>query len=424
MDFLGCRLNEAEQASWHRQFSHRGHTVVTKPQDAHVIAINTCAVTAEAGRKSRRVLRRLSKQNPQAKLVATGCYATLEPDKLIGDVGVDLVVPNGKKDKMVGQILKSYNDGEMPQLSTVPSAQPAFAQTRTRAFVKVQDGCRNRCSFCIVTVARGAEKSRSIAEVIDEVKHLSNLGYNEIVITGVHLGGYGSDIDTSLDRLLIALLEKTDVPRIRLGSIEPWNFSTDFFSLFSSTERLCPHLHLPLQSGSNTILKRMIRRCTVQGYQQIVELALAANPSFHISTDIIVGFPGETEKEFAQTLDTIDKIPFGDMHLFRYSPRKGTAATRLRNHVSGDVKRQRNKILHKIAAKKKADFQRSLSGQTRFVLWERDAERQPDGRLLWRGYTDNYIKVYTISERPLFNQILKTKLVFMDSERGLFAELQ
>lgn len=422
MDFLGCRLNEAEQASWHRQFSHRGHTVVNRPEDAQVMALNTCAVTAEAGRKSRRALRRLSKVNPQAKLVATGCYATLEPQKLIGDVGVDLIVPNGDKDQMVGQILTAYDDGDMPQLSTVPSAQPAFAQTRTRAFVKVQDGCRNRCSFCIVTVARGAERSRKIADVVAEVNHLVDLGYKEVVITGVHLGGYGSDINTSLDRLLSALLEKTTVPRIRLGSIEPWNFSHDFFSLFSSP-RFCPHLHLPLQSGSDTILKRMIRRCTVQGYREIVDSALAADPSFHISTDIIVGFPGETEKEFAETLNTIDQIPFGDMHLFRYSPRQGTAATRLPNHVSTDVKRHRNKILHEVAAKKKKDFQHRLVGEVTSVLWERDAERLEDGSLLWRGYTDNYIKVHTISDVSLFNQITQAKLVSWNSEHGLFAEV-
>ena len=423
LDFLGCRLNEAEQASWSRQFSSLGHSVVSQPEDADVMALNTCAVTSEAAKKSRRALRSLHRRNPTAKLVATGCYATLSPERIKEQLGVDLIVPNTKKDSMAKQIVEHWGS-DMPMQAQHPDATASFAQARTRAFVKVQDGCRNRCSFCIVTVARGTERSRTIPQVLEEVKHLEQMGYQEVVITGVHLGGYGSDTGENLRTLIEALLEHTKVPRIRLGSLEPWDFPDNFYPLWDNP-RLCPHLHLPLQSGSNRILKRMIRRCTVEDYQKLVDGARKQNPYFHISSDIIVGFPGETAEEFQETVETIEKIGFGDLHLFRYSPREGTAALRLPNHVPKEIARERMTKLRQVAQSAKHRFLHSLIDQKAEILWERTAETIDDNILLWKGYTRNYVRVHTRTNRnhPLFNQITTGTLSSLEEDSILVTEL-
>jgi threonylcarbamoyladenosine tRNA methylthiotransferase MtaB len=410
LDFLGCRLNEAEMASWSRQFISMGHSVVAHPEDADVITINTCAVTSEASKKSRKALRTLHRKNPTAKLVATGCYATLSPDKISEKIGVDLVVSNTEKSNLVRKIHEIVGT-EMPVMAQAPTAQPSFAQARTRAFIKVQDGCRNRCSFCIVTIARGEERSRKIEEIIEEINHLSDIGYQEIVITGVHLGGYGSDIGENLRTLVEAILERTTIPRVRIGSLEPWDFPDNFYQLWDNP-RLCPHLHLPLQSGSNRVLKRMIRRCNVEDYTQLVLNARKQNPLFHISSDIIVGFPGETEEEFEQTLEAIQQIKFGDLHLFGYSPRSGTAAMRLPKHIPKAIIKERLRQIKQVAKDLKQKFNQSLIGTVDEILWERNVENQTDGTKLWRGYTRNYVRVHTVTDdnMSLFNQITNGKL--------------
>jgi threonylcarbamoyladenosine tRNA methylthiotransferase MtaB len=424
LEFLGCRLNEAEQASWRRQFNHFGHAVVSEPEDADVMALNTCAVTAEASKKSRRVLRMLHRRNPSAKLVATGCYATLSPEKLTDQLGVDMVIPNLEKSKMVEKIQQAWGN-EMPVSAEQPDSQPSFAMSRTRAFIKVQDGCRNRCSYCIVTIARGDERSRRINEIIEEIHHLETLGYQEVVITGVHLGGYGTDIGENLRTMIEAILEKTSIPRIRIGSLEPWDFPDNFYQLWNNN-RLCPHLHLPLQSGSNSVLRRMIRRCSVEEYKILVEEARQQNPHFHISSDFIIGFPGETETEFHQTIETIKDIGFGDLHLFRYSAREGTAAMRLPGHVSKEVIKQRLNSVQTIASDMKSKFQHSLLGNTDSILWERTAEPLNNDQMLWKGYTRNYLRVHTVTDRKisLFNQITTGTLSAMEGESILVRNLK
>ena len=429
LEFLGCRLNEAELSTWKRQFlaynDNRNSTVqiVQNPEDADIMTLNTCAVTGEASKKSRRRIRYLQKSNPQAKTVVTGCYATLEPQKLSENLVVDLVVSNKEKNKLPKKVMEKWgSDDAMPYSATLPEAQPALAQSRTRAFIKVQDGCRNKCSFCIVTKARGEERSRPIREIIEEINYLHEIGYQEVVLTGVHLGGYGSDLHSSLFELVQTVLENTSIPRIRLGSLEPWDLEEHFFTLWENN-RLCTHLHLPLQSGSNTVLKRMIRRCTVENYKKLVEQAKQISPLFHISTDLIIGFPGETEVEFENTLETIREIPFGDMHLFTYSPREGTSAMRMRNHVPKDIKRRRHKQIKKMANQKYHDFLRLFDNQVQDVLWERDAELiaissenpQIESNLfLWKGYTKSYVKVQSQSKKILFNQITPTKFTCME----------
>lgn len=408
-DFLGCRLNEAEIAFWKRQLTQHGHHWAHHPEDADIIVLNTCAVTGEASKKSRQKIRRLSKQNPRAGMVVTGCYATLEPEKIASSLEVNLVVPNKGKDELIQKISNHFQIPLSNPLSIEPDAQPAFSQTKTRAFIKVQDGCQNRCSFCIVSKARGEERSVSVDDICTEIHHLQELGYQEVILTGVHLGGYGRDIGSSLATLIQTILDKTTIPRIRIGSLEPWELEDEFFALFHHP-RLCPHLHLPLQSGSNTVLKRMIRKYTVDEYKTLVAKARAINHHMHISTDLIVGFPGESDEEFAETLQTIQEIQFGDIHIFRYSPREGTAAARLPKRVSKEIMHDRFAQVLAIKNYCQEAFHQSLIGQIRSVLWERDAEKLEENGWLWQGYTDNYVRIKTTSRESLFNQLSNVQI--------------
>ncbi len=423
LEFLGCRLNEAEQASWQRQFHSMGHRVVQTPDDAHIMAVNTCAVTNEASRKSKKRLRDLHKSNPAAKLVATGCFATLAKDTIQQQLHVDMVVPNADKASMAKTIVDTWG-GDMPQIAETKDAQPAFAQTRTRAFVKVQDGCHNRCSFCIVSTARGAERSIPILDVVNNIRSLHGDGYQEVVLAGVHLGGYGSDTGENLRSLIEAILQDTDVPRIRIGSLEPWDFPTGFIDLWQNP-RMCPHLHLPLQSGSNTVLRRMIRRCSVESYEGLVAAARAHDPLFNITSDLIVGFPGETEQEFAETMATVERIGFGDMHLFSYSDRNGTPASRMSKKLPKTEIRQRIQQIKPVVAKARQQFLEAQLGRTDEVLWERDAKHlqtaDTEPQLLWRGYTKNYLRVETKTtpSTALFNQITPVTIESCSDENSL-----
>ena len=269
---LGCRLNEAELETWARQFRQLGHGITTDPDNADLLVINTCAVTEEAVRKSRRLIKRAQKSNPQAKLVVSGCYASLNPGEINTLPGVDLLVDNRQKDRLPVLVSEQLCTETMPAIATEPGENLLFSRGRQRAFIKVQDGCRYRCTFCIVTRARGEERSRSIDEIIEEINELHDEGIREAVITGVHLGGYGSDLDVNLYDLVKAILEQTSIPRLRLGSLEPWDIPENFWELFQN-QRLLPHLHLPLQSGTNRVLRRMARRCKTEDFSALVTRA-------------------------------------------------------------------------------------------------------------------------------------------------------
>ena len=411
---LGCRLNEAEIESWARRFQAAGHEVVRTPQQAHVLVLNSCAVTSEAARKSRQFVNRLHRQNPAAKLVVTGCYAELEPERVAALTGVDLVSGNADKDRLPELIETELDLHAMPDLATAPDSIHIYREARTRAFIKVQYGCRNRCTFCIVTIARGAERSRGLSEVVGEINALHAVGYQEAVLTGVHLGGYGSDLGTDLYALVTAILRHTDIPRLRLSSLEPWDLPPHFFDLWADS-RLMPHLHLPLQSGSDSVLRRMARRYTTAEYASLARSARAAIPDLSLTTDLLVGFPGESEAEWATTVAFVQEMSFAHTHIFSYSPRPGTAAVRMNGDVHGAIKRARSKQMHAIAARMKAAHLAHFVGDTRPVLWE-GGERQSDGRVHWSGYTDNYLRVETVTppDSNLENSILPTTLISVD----------
>jgi threonylcarbamoyladenosine tRNA methylthiotransferase MtaB len=383
---LGCRLNEAELETWARDFRARGFALADRPEDADLLVVNTCAVTAEAGRKSRQLVRRAHRRNPEAKVVVSGCYASLDGELAAGELGVDLVVANADKGRLVELSARAFALPVMPAEAREPDAQSLLARGRQRAFVKVQDGCRYRCTYCVVTLARGEERSRPAAEIVDEVRALHADGIDEVVLAGVHLGGYGSDTGTDLGALVDRLLAETDLPRLRLGSLEPWDLPDGLWERFADP-RLMPHLHLPMQSGSPAVLRRMSRRCRPAEFAALVAEARRTVPDFNVTTDIIVGFPGETAAEWQETLDFVDRIGFGHVHIFAFSPRAGTKAATLPDPVGREVKRRRCADLAALAERRRQGFLEGFVGREFPVLLEHQDDAGD-----WVGYTPNYLR--------------------------------
>jgi threonylcarbamoyladenosine tRNA methylthiotransferase MtaB len=292
------------------------------------------------------------------------------------------------------------------------------AAARTRAFVKVQDGCDNACTFCVTTLARGAGRSRPPVEIVAEVRMLHAAGYQEAVLTGVHLGSYGHDLGDrdGLRRLVRALLDDTDLPRLRLSSLEPWDLTPDFFDLWSNP-RLMPHLHLPLQSGCDATLRRMARRTTQADFRALVEAARAHIPQVNLTTDVIVGFPGETDEEFEASFTFIESLAFSGLHIFRYSKRPGTAAARMRGHVGEAVKKARSARLHNLARDLEGQYARQFVGTTASVLWEQVGGATPDG-FINVGYTEQYLRTRAVHPRVLTHHITSARLDSYDAESG------
>jgi threonylcarbamoyladenosine tRNA methylthiotransferase MtaB len=394
---LGCRLNEAELETWAQQFQTYGHYIVSNSQEADLVVLNSCAVTQDAARKSRHLIRRMHRESPQAKLIVSGCYATLNAEEAQNILGVDLVVGNADKARLVEIAQKELDLPTMPTLATEPGEVSLFSLGRQRAFIKVQDGCRYRCTFCIVTVARGEEKSRPACEVVEEINTLHRQGIEEFVLTGVHLGGWGSDLGMRLEDLIKAILDQTEIPRLRLGSLEPWELSEDFFMLLQNP-RVMPHLHLPLQNGSDAILRRMARRCKTAEFDGLVNKARAANPDVNITTDIIVGFPGEIEELWEESLAFIKTQGFGHIHIFSYSLREGTKAAGLPGQIPDAVKKARTRQLHQFAEEQKRAVLSRFIGRELPVLWERGEPAGENGKLRFPGYTPNYLRVETLTE--------------------------
>ena len=408
---LGCRLNEAEIESWAGKFQEKGHKLIADPACADLLVINTCAVTQEAVKKSRQIIRRIHRNNPTAKLVVSGCYSTLDKKNINELPGIDLVIDNSEKEKLVDISLRELNLETMPSLSTEPGETSLFKRGRNRAFIKIQDGCRHRCTFCIVTIARGEEHSRTINEIINEINKYHEQGIKEVILTGVHVGGYGSDINSSLYQLIKIVLDKTTIPRIRLASVEPWDLHEKFFSLFNN-KRLMPHIHLPLQSGCDSVLKRMARRCKTKYFKSIVQKARDEISNFNITTDVIVGFPGETEDEWQESLKFINEVGFSHIHIFTYSKRQGTKASRLDNHIDNVTKKIRSKELHELTKLMRKKILNDEIGKEYFVLWE-----SKDNDSNWSGYTEHYLRVeLKNSQENVENTISKIKVTGISTD--------
>lgn len=411
LDMVGCRLNQAEIERLARQFRAAGHEIAPAASEADLSIINTCAVTAEAAADSRSKIRQALRQGT-GRVVATGCWATLEPEAAL-HLGVERVIPNAEKDKLATTLLDI--PPEVFDLEPVERQPLPGARARTRAFIKVQDGCNNACTFCITTVARGPARSRPIGEIIQDIQAALDGGVQEVVLTGVHLGAWGEDFSPRqhLADLVATLLARLPIPRLRLSSLEPWNLHAGFFDLWKDA-RLCRHLHLPMQSGSRTVLRRMARKTMPDEFAALVEAARQAIPDVAITTDIIVGFPGESEQEFAETLAFVRSLNLAGGHVFTYSARPGTAAARMRGHVRGDVARQRSALLREELAQSAQRYRRRFLGKTLPVLWE--SARQLDARgWLLEGLTDNYLRVAAYAPTLRWNQIDN---VLLESEQG------
>ncbi|MAS35654.1 MAG: tRNA (N(6)-L-threonylcarbamoyladenosine(37)-C(2))-methylthiotransferase MtaB [Anaerolineaceae bacterium] len=406
---LGCRLNQSEIDTMARQLQQQGHEVVDDPAQADQFIVNTCAVTNEATASSRKLIRELGRANETAEITVTGCYAQISPQAIRVLPNVGRVVDNLEKDRLVEHVtgvpLESFDQEPFSRDDSLPGAMG-----RTRAFVKVQDGCDNACTFCITTVARGAGRSRSMAEVVEEIRYLYDVGYHEVVLTGVHLGSYGHDLNDpdGLVKLVHAILAETDIPRLRLSSLEPWDLSPSFFDLWQNP-RVCRHLHLPLQSGCDATLKRMLRRTNQVQFRALVQAARERVPGISITTDMIVGFPGETDEEFAISEAFVREMAFAGLHVFRYSKRPGTAATRMRGHVSEATKKVRSNHLRALSEQLEGDYAGRFTGETLDVLWEQVTGATEDG-FVNVGYTDNYIKVRAVHPRALSNTITPARL--------------
>jgi threonylcarbamoyladenosine tRNA methylthiotransferase MtaB len=419
LDTVGCRLNQSEIERMARQFRAAGHELVGAPDQAELAVVNTCTVTREAAADSRSRLRAANRAGVK-QIVATGCWATIEPAKAAALPGVQHVVINARKELLVPEVLGLPAD----KFDLDPIAREPLPglRMRTRAFIKVQDGCDNACTFCITTVARGGGRSRTIHAVLSEVRAALEGGTQEIVLTGVHLGSWGQEFEQPLHlrHLVETILKETDTPRLRLSSLEPWDLDADFFALWQDP-RLCRHLHLPLQSGSRGVLKRMLRHTTPESFRDLVAAARQVMPQVAITTDVIAGFPGETEAEFAETLEFIREIDFAGGHVFTYSPRPGTPAARMKGQLPKQIRKARNAALRGAFAEMGAAYRRRFLGQALPVLWEASAQMNERGWLM-QGLTDNYLRVTTTAPAPRWNRIDPVRLSGL-SDGGLTGEI-
>ena len=411
LNSIGCRLNQSEIETLARQLLANGHEIVGDPALADKAVINTCAVTREAAKDARKMTRRIHRENGDAGIILTGCYATVSPQELVSLDGVDYIVGNEDKEGLV-QLLDPQAQISLPIYDREPILRHFLAGSmgNTRAFIKVQDGCNNRCTFCITTIARGEGRSRRVGDVVAEIQSLASAGYREVVLTGVHLGSYGRDLGDDLDLgdLVMAILHHTDIPRLRLSSLEPWDIAPDFFKLWDDP-RLLPHLHVPLQSGSNRILRRMARRTSRDSFRELAGIARASIPNLSLTTDLIVGFPGETERDFQDSLDFVTEMGFSRLHVFNYSRRPGTAAVEMGGHLPKPVKKERARRMIDLGHELSLAFHRSFEGKTANVLWETATGADENG-LRWSGYTDNYIRVLAPGDTNLFNQVTPARL--------------
>ena len=405
---LGCKLNQAETESLSRQFTAAGYVITAGAADISVI--NTCTVTHVADRKSRHLIRIIKKAKKDTFVIATGCCVERAPDSFI-NAGADMVVNNDKKTDILKLVQNCH--GVVP----ASSRKVVNDGKRIRSFVKIQHGCSNGCSYCIVPSVRGHERSLPAADIIKEINMRTADGYKEVVLTGTRIGSY-DDNGTHLADLLTRILSETDLPRLHLSSLQPQQIDDHLLSLWHN-KRLCRHFHLALQSGSDSVLQRMRRKYTAGAFKEAIANIRSIIPDSSITTDVIVGFPGESDSEFEETIRLCRDTGFAAVHVFMFSPRPGTAAALMKGFIDATVKKQRSLQMLALARESANTFHSRFIGQIRSVLWE--SETKP-GAGLFAGLTDNYIRVFTQSHAPLHNRLLPTKLVSV-TRGGIKGEL-
>ncbi len=444
---LGCKVNSYELESMQQMLEKAGYEIVPFEPGADLYLINTCTVTNIADRKSRQMLHKAKKMNPDALVAAAGCYAQTKGKDLEKDEAIDLVIGNNKKQDLI-RILEAewqrrekasssgkQEDAEQQEDSLSGSVidisgtreyeelEIDRTEEHTRAFIKVQDGCNQFCTYCIIPFARGRVRSRKKADVIREVERLSASGCQEVVLTGIHLSSYGVDLEEedNLLELIRAVHQVEGIKRIRLGSLEPGIVTEEFAGALSELPKVCPHFHLSLQSGCDRTLKAMNRRYTSAEYRERCEILRKYLKDPALTTDVITGFPGETEEDFAASAAFVDEIDFFETHIFPYSRREGTKAAAMPDQLPEAVKKQRLHVLEEIDRKQRQAYLEKAVGEVQEVLFEEQASR--DGKQFWSGYTMEYRRVFAASEENLENRILPVRLTGLLGTEGLTGEI-
>ena len=413
---LGCKVNAYETEAMQELLEQEGYEIVPFHEDADVYIINTCTVTNMADRKSRQMLHRAKKKNPDAVVVACGCYVQAKQDEI--DESIDIVVGNNRKKNIV-EILAEYEASKEKQTvqkevidinHTDEYEELHLTKTaeHTRAYIKVQDGCNQFCSYCIIPFARGRVRSRSYDSVIAEVKKLAEGGYKEVVLTGIHLSSYGVDTGENLLSLIQGVHEVSGIERIRLGSLEPRIITEEFVQAIAKLPKMCPHFHLSLQSGCDETLRRMNRRYTAEEYMDGCKLLRKYFDHPALTTDVIVGFPGETQEEFAASKAFVDQVDFYETHVFKYSRRQGTKAAAMENQIPETEKTRRSNELLELNKKKQKAYEERLIGTTQEVLMEEAV--QIDGETWQVGHTKEYVKIGRKTEENLTNQLVNVEI--------------
>ena len=402
---LGCKVNQYETDGMIELLKEAGMTAVSFEEKADVYLINTCSVTNMADKKSRQMIHRAKKLNPDAVVIAAGCYVQAAKDKLMADDRISIIIGNNKKKDIV-RILEDYlqagvTDEGMLDISAEKEYEPLTINStleHTRAYVKIQDGCNQFCSYCIIPYVRGRIRSRDIASIIEEVERLALTGVKEIVLTGIHISSYGKDKENEvgLADVIDAISKIESIKRIRLGSLEPSIITDEFIDRIVDNEKVCPHFHLSLQSGCNTVLKRMNRKYTCEEYFEKCEMLRKAFDRPALTTDVIVGFPGETEEEFRETVDYLTKLNLYEMHIFKFSPRQGTVAAGMKDQVAPEIKNQRSDVLLALSEKNKQAYEASFRGENLDVLVEEKVRRE--GKDGYRGHTERYMDIFVEEE--------------------------
>ncbi|HZK57375.1 MAG TPA: tRNA (N(6)-L-threonylcarbamoyladenosine(37)-C(2))-methylthiotransferase MtaB [Clostridia bacterium] len=395
---LGCKVNQYETQAMRELFEKKGYNVKLNNEIADIYIINTCTVTNAGEKKSRQFIRRAKRNNPNAIIAVMGCYAQTSPRKVLSIEGVNIIIGTDNRNKIADIIERCEPDEKINLVNDIMKVREFEEMSvknikgKTRAFLKIQEGCNQYCSYCIIPYARGPVRSRGKAEIINEIKNLVNKGFKEMVLTGIHVASYGKDLD-SKETLIDVLREVNDIDgleRIRLSSLEPTLFTNEFLQGLSQLDKICRHFHLSLQSGCNATLRRMNRRYTVEQYRDIVNRIRETYPEIALTTDVIVGFPGETEKEFNTTYGFVKEIGFSEIHVFRYSPRKGTPAARYKNQIDGTTKRHRSEKLIELGEQLRKSYYTLFIGRNKEVLFETLSRRVP-GYI--EGHTGNYLRV-------------------------------
>ena len=425
---LGCKTNQYETDGMIEILKKMGASVVDFEDTADVYLINTCSVTNMADKKSRQMIHRARKNNPEALVIACGCYVQAEKEKLSQDKDIDIIISNNRK-KDIGHVIAEYfNSGETACFTDI-SREKEFEELdvnkpvyHTRAYVKIQDGCNQFCTYCIIPYVRGRIRSRSMDSVIDEISRLAEAGVKEVVLTGIHISSYGRDMDgdTDLADLVENISKIEGIERIRLGSLEPGIITEEFAHRIKAVDKLCPHFHLSLQSGCDSVLKRMNRKYTCSEYMEKCELLRRVYKNPAITTDVIVGFPGETEEEFECTRKYLEDINLYEMHIFKYSQRKGTPAATMPKQVDPSVKNSRSDVLLAISEHNKHAYQDLFVGTTVKVLVEELVEK--NGEEYMRGHTERYMDVHISTEGITDPQSFKNRIVEVMYEKTTAGE--